>query len=68
MLISHLDKVRLIFLLVITKEGITDSERRLFLDCAQFQRDEVKALTNLSFFEVSLGNTNRERDRVQLTN
>ena len=63
---SHLDKVRLIFLTVITKEGITDSERRMFLDVAQFVREEVKALTNLSFFEVSLGNTNRERDRVSL--
>jgi hypothetical protein len=41
------DKVILILLYVICKEGISDKERQQLIDSAQFTIEESKALTNL---------------------
>ncbi len=64
------DKVILILLYVICKEGISDKERQQLIDSAQFTIEETKALTNLGQLGVRLSPTmdKKQDDRVILIN
>ena len=48
------DKVRLLMLYIISKQGIQDEDRRKFLDRAGLSLDESQSITNLSMLGVRL--------------
>lgn len=52
--ISSVDKVRLLMLYIIGKEGVKDEDRRMLLDHAHISPDEVNAITNLVLLGVKL--------------
>jgi syntaxin-binding protein 1 len=66
MLIRSHDKVILMMLYIIYREGITDKERQHILDVAKLSIEEVKAITNFGQLGVRLSPSmeKRQDDRV----
>lgn len=52
--ISTHDKVRLLMLYIIAKEGVKDEDRKKLLEHAKISSEEVNAITNLSLLGVKL--------------
>lgn len=52
--VEYLDKIRLLFLLVVVKEGISDSERERYVSLFRVGNEEMQALVNLNLLDVKL--------------
>jgi len=52
--ISNSDKLRLIILFIIHKQGVQDADRRQLLDHAKITAEEITAITNIALLGVRL--------------
>ena len=52
--LEYHDKIRLLFLLICCKEGITDEERETLIAAAGVRNDEMQAMVNLNLLDVKL--------------
>jgi hypothetical protein len=48
------DKIRLLFLLIAAKEGVSDEEREILITAASVKNEELQAMVNLNLLEVKL--------------
>lgn len=63
-LTRHYDKVRLVFLVVVCNEGVTESDRHRFLEAAGFSIEETRGLTNLAQLDCRLSPSISKQDTV----
>lgn len=52
--LEYHDKIRLLFLLICCKDGITDEEREMLISAAGVKNEEMQAMVNLNLLEVKL--------------
>ncbi|EPZ31820.1 Sec1-like 2 domain-containing protein [Rozella allomycis CSF55] len=59
--VSIVDKIRLLILFIISREGVNDNDRKKLLDIAKIPFDDANAITNLALLGIKLSKSSGKK-------